>query len=111
VCAFLDPELDQVRRAAQLRFQAVEIHTGRYANAAGEARQVELQRIRDAASAIRHMGMTVHAGHGLDYHNVGAVVAVPEIEELNIGHAIVSRAIFVGLDRAIRDMLAAMGRL
>ena len=57
------------------------------------------------------LGMAVHAGHGLDYHNVGAVVAVPEIEELNIGHAIVSRAIFVGLDRAIRDMLAAMGRL
>lgn len=111
VCAFLDPELEQVRRAAQLRFQAVEIHTGRYANAAGEARHVELQRIRDAASAIRHMGMAVHAGHGLDYHNVGAVAAVPEIEELNIGHAIVSRAIFVGLDRAVRDMLAAMGRL
>jgi pyridoxine 5-phosphate synthase len=111
VCAFLDPALDQVRRAAQLRFQAVEIHTGRYANAKGAAKQEELQRIKDIATAIKHMGMAVHAGHGLDYHNVGPVVRVPEIEELNIGHAIISRAIFVGLDRAVRDMLGAMGRL
>jgi pyridoxine 5-phosphate synthase len=111
VCAFLDPALDQVRRAAQLRFHAVEIHTGRYANAKGAAREEELRRIKDIATAIRHMGMAVHAGHGLNYHNVGPVVAVPEIDELNIGHAIISRAIFVGLDRAVRDMLAAMGRL
>ena len=111
VCAFLDPVLDQVRRAAQLRFQAVEIHTGRYARATGAAKEQELKGIRDIAAAIRHMGMTVHAGHGLNYQNVRSIVEIPEIEELNIGHAIISRAVFVGLDRAVRDMLAAMGRL
>jgi len=111
VCAFLDPVLDQVRRAAQLRFQAVEIHTGRYARATGAAKEQELKGIRDIAAAIRHMGMMVHAGHGLNYQNVRSIVEIPEIEELNIGHAIISRAVFVGLDRAVRDMLAAMGRL
>jgi pyridoxine 5-phosphate synthase len=111
VCAFLDPALEQIRRAAQLRFQAVEIHTGRYANAAGAARDGELQKIRDIAAAIHHMGMGVHAGHGLNYHNVRPIVGVAEVEELNIGHAIISRAVFVGLDRAVRDMLRAMGRL
>jgi pyridoxine 5-phosphate synthase len=111
VCAFLDPVLDQVRRAAQLRFQAVEIHTGRYARATGAAKEQELQGIRDVATAIRHMGMMVHAGHGLNYHNVKAIAEIREIEELNIGHAIISRAVFVGLDRAVRDMLVAMGRL
>jgi pyridoxine 5-phosphate synthase len=111
VCVFLDPDLDQIRRAAQLRFRAVEIHTGRYANASSLGQQEELQKIRDVAVAIRHMGMAVHAGHGLNYHNVGAVANVPEIEELNIGHAIISRAVFVGLDRAVRDMLVLLGRL
>jgi pyridoxine 5-phosphate synthase len=111
VCVFLDPVLDQIRRAAQLQFRAVEIHTGRYANATVTARPEELQKIRDTAAAIRHMGMTVHAGHGLNYHNVKPIIEIPEVEELNIGHAIISRAIFVGLDRAVRDMLAAMGRV
>jgi pyridoxine 5-phosphate synthase len=110
-CAFLDPDLDQIRRAAQFGFHAVEIHTGRYANASAVTRAQELQKIKDVAAAIRHMGMLVHAGHGLNYHNVRDVIAIPEVEELNIGHAIVSRAVFVGLDRAVRDMLAAMGRL
>ena len=89
----------------------MEIHTGRYANAKPVDRDGEIQRIKDAAVAIRHLGMAAHAGHGLNYHNVSAILEVPEIEELNIGHAIVSRAVFVGLDRAIRDMLARMGRL
>ncbi len=111
VCAFLDPDLDQIRRAAHLRFKAVEIHTGRYANASGALQQEELQKIKDVAEAIHRMGMAVHAGHGLNYHNVRSIVGIPEIEELNIGHAIISRAIFVGLDRAVRDMLAAMRRL
>jgi pyridoxine 5-phosphate synthase len=111
VCAFLDPDLDQIRRAAQFGFHAVEIHTGRYANATEATRQAELQQIRDVATAIRHMGMRVHAGHGLNYQNVRDIVAIGEIEEINIGHAIISRAVFVGLDRAVRDMLAAMGRL
>lgn len=111
VCAFLDPDLEQVKQAAHLRFHAVEIHTGSYANAGGGKREEEFQKIKDVAAAIRHLGMAAHAGHGLDYHNVQPIVGIPEIEELNIGHAIISRAIFVGLDRAVRDMLKLMGRL
>jgi len=111
VAAFVDPELDQIREAARLRFDAVEIHTGRYANARGEARREELRRIRECAEGAKKMGLAVHAGHGLDYHNVQPIVTIPEIEELNIGHAIVARAVFVGLVQAVRDMLALMGRL
>ncbi len=111
VCAFVDPDLDQIKQAAHLRFDAVEIHTGQYANTPPARRGDELQKIKEAAAATRHLGMAVHAGHGLDYHNVVPVVRVPEIEELNIGHSIVARAVFVGLDRAVRDMLRLMGRL
>ena len=111
VCAFLDPDLDQIKEAAHLQFDAVEIHTGSYANAPGAKRAEELQKIKDAATAICHLGMGAHAGHGLDYHNVAPVVRVQGIEELNIGHAIIARAVFVGLDRAVRDMLKQMGRL
>ncbi|UCG52637.1 MAG: pyridoxine 5'-phosphate synthase [Candidatus Latescibacterota bacterium] len=110
VCAFLDPDIDQIKQAAHLQFHAVEIHTGSYANASGKAKEEELQKIKDVAAAIRHLGLAAHAGHGLGYHNVTPIVEITEIEELNIGHAIVSRAVFVGLDRAIRDMLRLMGR-
>ncbi len=110
-CAFLDPDIDQIRQAAHFRFDAVEIHTGSYANAPGKKQAEELQKIKDVAAAIRHLGMGVHAGHGLTYHNVAAIVKIPEITELNIGHSIISRAIFVGLERATRDMLKTMGRL
>lgn len=111
VCAFLDPDAQQIHEAARLQFDAVEIHTGRYAGASADARGEELRKIRDAATAIRHLGMSAHAGHGLNYHNVRSIVEVAEIEELNIGHSIIARAIFVGLDRAVRDMLGQMGRL
>lgn len=111
VCAFLDPDLDQIKEAAHMQFNAVEIHTGQYANAKRDARTEELRKIKDAAAAIRHLGMAAHAGHGLTYHNVRPIVDIPDIEELNIGHSIISRAIFVGLDRAVRDMLGLLGRL
>ncbi len=109
-CAFLDPVIEQIKQAAYLQFAAVEIHTGAYANAKGAEKAEELQKIKDTAIAIRHLGMNAHAGHGLDYHNVVAVAAIPEIEELNIGHSILARAVFVGLDVAVRDMLRLMGR-
>ena len=111
VCAFLDPDLDQIKEAAHLQFDAVEIHTGQYANARAEAQAEELRRIKESAVAVRHLGMAAHAGHGLTYHNVGSILEVSEIEELNIGHSIIARAILVGLDRAVRDMLKRMGRL
>ena len=109
-CAFLDPDIEQIKQAAYLQFAAVEIHTGSYANAKGAEKAEELQKIKDTAIAVRHLGMSAHAGHGLDYHNVGAVAVIPEIEELNIGHSILARAVFVGLDVAVRDMLRLMGR-
>jgi pyridoxine 5-phosphate synthase len=111
VCAFLDPDLEQIKKAARLGFGAVEIHTGRYANATLSSRGAELEKIREVASAIRHLGMAVHAGHGLNYQNVSSILTVQGIEELNIGHAIIARALFVGLDRAVRDMLKLMGRV
>jgi len=105
VTAFLDPNVEQIQEAARLGFDAVEIHTGAYANAPRSRQAAELQKIHDAATATRHLGMAVHAGHGLDYHNVTAVLNTPHLEELNIGHSIIARAVFVGLDRAVRDML------
>jgi pyridoxine 5-phosphate synthase len=111
VTAFLDPSMEQIQQAARMRFDAVEIHTGAYANAAPPRVEEELGRIREAAIAIRNLGMAVHAGHGLNYHNTTAILGVPHLEELNIGHAIIARAVFTGMDRAVRDMLKLMGRI
>jgi pyridoxine 5-phosphate synthase len=111
VTAFLSPDLKHIQEAARFRFDAVEIHTGAYANASRIKVDQELKRVKDAAAAIRHLGMRVHAGHGLNYHNIGAMLDIPALEEVNVGHSIIARAVFVGLDRAVRDMLAALGRV
>jgi pyridoxine 5-phosphate synthase len=111
VAAFLDPDLEQIREADRLHFDAIEIHTGAYANAAASAVERELAAVRDAAMAVKRLGMAVHAGHGLNYHNVTPILGIHEIEELNIGHAIIARAVFTGFDRAVRDMLRIMGRV
>jgi pyridoxine 5-phosphate synthase len=111
VTAFLTPDLAQIQEAARFRFDAVEIHTGAYANATRHRVDGELKRVKEAAAAIRHLGMRVHAGHGLNYHNVTRMLEVPHLEEVNIGHAIVARALFVGMDRAVRDMLHLLGRI
>lgn len=108
VAAFLNPDLAQIKEAAKLGFDAVEIHTGEYANAGKTEVERTLRAIRDAASTTAKHGMRVHAGHGLTYHNVRAIVEIREIEELNIGHSIVGRAILVGMERAVREMLAVM---
>jgi pyridoxine 5-phosphate synthase len=85
--------------------EAVELHTGAYANAKDAvAKAEELERLHTAAKVGRELGLAVHAGHGLTYENVMPIAALPEIEELNIGHSIVSRALFVGLERAVREM-------
>jgi pyridoxine 5-phosphate synthase len=110
VTAFIDPSLDQIQQAARLGFDAVEIHTGTYANAPVPARPAELAKVRDAAEAAHRLGMRVHAGHGLNYHNTAAILDIALIEELNIGHAIIARAVFTGMERAVRDMLKIMGR-
>ena len=86
----------------------VELHTGCYADARGAARAVELERLRHAAATAREHGLRVNAGHGLDYANVAPVAAIAGVEELNIGFAIVARSVFVGVETALREMLAAI---
>lgn len=101
---FIDPEMEALAISREVGAHAVELHTGEYANASGEARGKELDRLARMAREGRAMGLSVHAGHGLTYENVIPVAAITEIEELNIGHSIVSRAVFVGLERAVREM-------
>jgi pyridoxine 5-phosphate synthase len=112
---FIDPVEDTLRVSKELGVDAVELHTGEYANAGLDTRDRELERLHRAAVLGRELGLAVHAGHGLTYENVTPVAAIPEIEELNIGHSIVSRAVFVGMERAVREMLQlvrdARGRL
>ena len=104
VSLFIDPDLEQIRASHRVDAQAVELHTGRYCEAKGEAREKELQRLREAAHAAARLGLRVAAGHGLDYNNVGPICKITEITELNIGYAIVCRAVLVGMERAVRDM-------
>jgi pyridoxine 5-phosphate synthase len=109
VSLFIDPEAHQLEAAAEIAAPVVEIHTGRYADAPDrEARITELDRIRRAVALGTQLGLQVNAGHGLDYHNVGRVAAIPGVRELNIGHSIVCRAIFCGLDAAVREMKGLM---
>ena len=107
--AFIDPDERQVAAAQQQGFTAVELHTGEYANAAdGEARAEQYHRLEKAGQWVRDRGLWLHAGHGLNYHNVGPVARITAMRELNIGHAIVSRAVFTGLREAVREMKRVM---
>jgi pyridoxine 5-phosphate synthase len=107
VSLFIDPDLDQVRASHKANAERIELHTGRYAEAHNEKdRQRELSRIVDAAKTGAKLGMGVAAGHGLNYDNVRAIARITEIDELNIGHAIVARAVLVGFERAVREMIA-----
>jgi pyridoxine 5-phosphate synthase len=108
VSLFIDPDPHQIEAAVQIGAPVVELHTGAYAESAGSHQAQELQRLRTGARLASSLGLEVHAGHGLNYHNVQPVAAIPEIVELNIGHAIVSRAVFDGLTVAVRDMRALM---
>lgn len=108
VSLFIDPEAEQLDAARAMQAPIVELHTGRYAEAEGEAMQNELERIRRAAAHGRTLGLRVNAGHGLHFGNVQAVAAIPDILELNIGHAIVAEAIFMGWQPAIREMKRLM---
>jgi pyridoxine 5-phosphate synthase len=108
VALFIDPDPQQIEAAAEVRAPVVELHTGRYAAAQGGAAALELDRLRNGARHAASLGLEVHAGHGLHYQNVQPVAAIPEIVELNIGHAIIARAVFTGLAAAVRDMKALM---
>ena len=108
VSLFIDPEAQQIEAAAAARVSVVELHTGTYADSRGAAQARELERLHSAARLAAARGLTVHAGHGLTYHNVAPVAAIAQIEELNIGHAIIARALFDGLAAAVREMKTLM---
>jgi pyridoxine 5-phosphate synthase len=104
VSLFIDPDTAQIEAARRVGAPVIELHTGTYANASGAERAHELERVRSAAALGASLGLVVNAGHGLNYHNVEPIAAIREIVELNIGHAIIARAVFDGLPRAVREM-------
>ncbi|MBL9133090.1 MAG: pyridoxine 5'-phosphate synthase [Verrucomicrobiaceae bacterium] len=108
VSMFIDPDLDQVRASADVGAAMIELHTGTFANSSGTARAAEVARLRAAAELGHELGLQINAGHGLTTSNLPDLWAVPNLAELNIGHHIVSRAVFIGLDAAVREMLAVM---
>lgn len=107
VSLFVDPNPEQIRAAKKTGAEAIEIHTGAYAEARNQtSRDRELAAIREAVGLGNELGMTVHAGHGLNYVNIAPLAAMTGIDEFNIGHSIIARAVLVGLDRAVREMVA-----
>jgi pyridoxine 5-phosphate synthase len=106
VSLFIDPDIKQIKSAAKTGATHIELHTGYYANASGPAKNEELARLQDAATAANRLGIIVNAGHGLTYQNVIPVAKITHVKELNIGHSIIARSSLTGLDRAVRDMLA-----
>ena len=109
VSLFIDPDEKQLDAAKKLGAPVVEIHTGKYADADSVPEQEhELARIRQAVAHGHALGLQVNAGHGLNYHNVRPIVAIPHIAELNIGHAIIAEAVFIGLEQAVKNMKALL---
>jgi pyridoxine 5-phosphate synthase len=106
VSLFIDPDPDQIRAAADLKAEYIELHTGAFANATGEAQKAELRRLIEGAKLAHDLGLRINAGHGLNYSNVRKLFAVPHLEELNIGHSIISRALLTGLAAAVQEMKA-----
>jgi pyridoxine 5-phosphate synthase len=108
VSLFIDPDPAQLRAAAEVGAPVIEMHTGTYADAVGQEQEQELQRLRKACLLGNELGLQINAGHGLHLENVQAVTRLPHMTELNIGHSIIARAIFVGLEAAVREMKQAM---
>ena len=108
VSLFIDADDEQIRASADAGAPVIELHTGRYADTKGDEQQAEYERIHRAVTTGVIKGLKVNAGHGLHYTNVQAIAAIPDIAELNIGHAIVAHAVFVGWENAVRDMKAIM---
>lgn len=106
VSLFIDPDIQQIKAAARSGADYVELHTGMYANAEDMGAVMdELEKLRSMAIAAEKLGLGVSAGHGLDYYNIREILEIEQIEELNIGHSIVSKAVMVGMERAVREML------
>lgn len=105
---FIDPESEQVQASAELGAEMIELHTGCFTNAEGEERAAEVARLADASRLGQELGLQVNAGHGINYHNLSELLPVPNLVELNTGHSIVTRAISVGLEQAVREMVELM---
>lgn len=110
VSIFVDPRPEQIEAAARVGARRVEIHTGTYASARGKAQDEEAERIREGCRVADAAGLEVAGGHGLNYVNVGPIASIPLMRELNIGHAIVARAVLVGMERAVREMVELIAR-
>jgi pyridoxine 5-phosphate synthase len=108
VSLFIEPDRRQIEAAKVLGAEMVELHTGAFANAQGELQEIELERLRLGAQCAFGLGLQVNAGHGINYQNIALIHTVPHLSELNIGHSIISRAIFTGLEAAVAEMLALM---
>lgn len=110
VSLFIEPDIDQISAAADCGAPVIELHTGTYANRQGAERDAELSRLTEAAEHANSLGLVVNAGHGLDYVNVEPITRLPALNELNIGHAIIARALFVGIGEAVKEMEALLQR-
>jgi pyridoxine 5-phosphate synthase len=108
VSLFIEPDARQIEAAIRLKAPIVEFHTGKYAHAEGEEREIELRRIADAAALAAKNGIEPHAGHGLTFENVQPIAAIPQFAELNIGHYLIGEAIFIGLEESVRKMRTLM---
>lgn len=108
VSMFIEPDERQIEASKKIGAEAVELHTGAFANAEGAKQEEELERIGTAAVLAHRLGLQVNAGHGINYTNIAQILQVPYLTELNIGHSIVSRAVFVGLGAAVEEMIALM---
>jgi pyridoxine 5-phosphate synthase len=104
VSLFVDPDVEQIKNSARVKADYIEIHTGTYCETRGKEQEHELAKIEQAIKAGKKLGLGVNAGHGLNYQNIRPVVALGGIEEYNIGHSIISRAVLVGMERAVREM-------
>ncbi len=108
VSLFIDPDPSHIRAAGRVGADAIELHTGQYANSHPEDIQRAFEALREGAALARQLGLNVHTGHGLTYHNIRRLTTINEIVEFNIGHSIISRAVLVGLERAVREMRACI---
>lgn len=108
VSLFIEPDIEHIKKVLEIGAPVIELHTGSYANAEGEKQQAELERIQAAATFAHENGIYVNAGHGLDYQNTVAIAQIPEMRELNIGHSMIARSVFVGLQQATTEMLTLM---
>ncbi|MDD5727055.1 MAG: pyridoxine 5'-phosphate synthase [Victivallales bacterium] len=108
VSLFIDPDTEQIRAAADTGCQYIELHTGAFANCRGQAQRQELQRLITASELADSRGIKVNAGHGIDYENIALILEIPHLHELNIGHSIIARALIVGMEQAVKEMIGLM---